>query len=73
YPLYDVTASGITETWPKIEPNKFRLGDAVPENHFSEIEIDWTAADPVLHLRVINRMGQVRIDHAVAVSALRFP
>jgi alkaline phosphatase D len=72
YPLYDITASGITETWPKIEPNQYRVGEVVPENHFGEIEVDWAAVDPVMHFRVINRMGTVRLEHAVALSGLRF-
>lgn len=72
YPLFDLTASGITETWPKIEPNRYRVGEAVPENHFGEIEVDWAAAEPTVTFRVINRAGEVRLQHAVRLSQLRF-
>jgi alkaline phosphatase D len=72
YPLYDLTASGITETWPKIEPNQYRVGEAVPENHFGEIEVDWAAADPTVNFRVINRAGDVRLQHVVPLSRLQF-
>lgn len=72
YPLYDVTASGITETWPKVEPNRYRVGEVVPENHFGQIVIDWSQADPEISLQVINLRNEVRLDHQVRLSALRF-
>ncbi len=33
YPLYDVTSSGITETWPNTEPNTNRVGNVVRQNN----------------------------------------
>ena len=39
YPIYDVTSSGIVQTWPELEPNKNRVGDAVPQNNIGLIEI----------------------------------
>lgn len=72
YPLYDVTASGITETWHKIEPNQFRQGDAVPENHFGMIEIDWQAKSPRISLKIINREGKTRSLTEVSLDELQF-
>jgi alkaline phosphatase D len=71
YPLYDVTASGITETWPHLEPNRFRVGEAVRENHFGQIVIDWSRPDPELRLQIIDRAGTVRLDEPVKLSSLR--
>lgn len=71
YPLYDVTASGITETWPKVEPNRYRVGEVVRENHFGMIEVDWKRPDPEITLQIIDRPGTVRVKHAVSLSQLR--
>ena len=41
YPIYDITASGITEDWHNVEPNRYRVKQAFRKNHFGMIEIDW--------------------------------
>ena len=73
YPLYDVTASGITETWPHIEPNRYRVGEVVRENHFGQIVIDWQQLDPEISLQVIDKTGTLRCDEKVRLSQLQFP
>ena len=73
YPLYDVTASGITETWPHIEPNRYRVGEVVRENHFGQIVIDWQQPDPEISLQVIDKTGTLRRDEKVRLSQLQFP
>ncbi|MDX1965921.1 MAG: alkaline phosphatase D family protein [Planctomycetaceae bacterium] len=72
YPLYDVTASGITETWPHVEANRYRIGEAVRENHFGQIVIDWTKPDPELSLQVIDKAGTLRRNERAPLSKLRF-
>jgi alkaline phosphatase D len=68
YPLWDVTSSGITETWPSVEPNRNRVGEVVRENNFGEIEVDWTAPEPRVTLRLFDVTGtlrnEVRLDKA---------
>lgn len=71
YPLYDVTASGITETWPTVEPNRFRVpdttaGSVVRQNHFGQIDIDWQAAAPRITLQIIDRHGKAWNTTAIA-------
>lgn len=73
YALYDVTASGITETWPHVEPNRFRVGEAVRENHFGQIIIDWDNAETAVVLQIIDKAGTVRREERVPLSQLRFP
>ncbi|MEX0792636.1 MAG: alkaline phosphatase D family protein [Pirellulaceae bacterium] len=73
YPLYDVTASGLTEDWHNIEPNRYRVGEAVPDNHFGLIEIDWETDDPLLRLKVIDVKGTTRMNHPVRLSEISFP
>ena len=71
YPLFDITSSGLTETWPSIEPNRNRLGDAVRDNNFGLIEIDWEQKDPALSLQLIDVKGTVRVKKLVNLSELQ--
>jgi alkaline phosphatase D len=71
YPLHDVTSSGLTETWPSIEPNHNRFGDPVRENNFGLIEIDWEQEDPSLTLQLIDVKGTIRVKKVVKLSELQ--
>lgn len=72
YPLFDVTASGLTESWPSVEPNKYRVGEVVRDNHFGRILIDWEKDDPSISLQILDRAGTVRTETQTTVSTLRF-
>ena len=72
YPLYDVTASGLTMDWHNTEPNKFRVGEVWRKNHFGMIEIDWSAEDPEVNMQIIDVDGEVRNSHSVPLSGLQF-
>lgn len=73
YPIYDVTSSGLTETWPTTEPNRNRVGDIVREVNFGLIEIHWKAVDPVLILQLIDGLGSVRNTVRLRLSEIRGP
>ncbi len=70
YPVYDVTASGLTEKWYNVEPNKYRVGEAVRENHFGMIDIDWQQDDPVVKLQIVDAEDTVRITRTTKLSEL---
>ena len=70
YPLYDVTASGITEDWHNVEPNRYRVGPPFRSNHFGMLEIDWSKVDPTLTMNIIDVQGKRQIEHAVNLSSL---
>ena len=72
YPLYDLTSSGITETWDVIEENANRIGSAVPENNHGFVEIAWGDTDDVITFGIIDVSGVERIRHEVHASELRF-
>lgn len=72
YPIYDVTASGITEEWSKVEPSQFRVGEAFRDNHFGQIDIDWESPELTLTLRIVNKMGEFVREHQVSGSSLKF-
>ncbi|RMG67346.1 MAG: alkaline phosphatase family protein [Bacteroidetes bacterium] len=70
YPLYDVTASGINQDWDKIEPNTYRVGDAVAEYNVGMMEVDWEARR--LTLLSIDQDNRERNRVEVALDSLRF-
>lgn len=72
YPLYDVTASGLTEEWYNVEPNKFRVGEAYRENHFGMISVDWKQEDPQITFQVIGLDGEPKNSHELKLSEIHF-
>jgi alkaline phosphatase D len=70
YPLYDITSSGITQSWPTLEPNANRVGRAFKPNNFGVIDIDW--ADGLLQFEIRNGKGRKVRGHKVKISELRF-
>jgi alkaline phosphatase D len=77
YPLYDFTSSALNQEWPQALnlPNSRRVGAVVyPYPNFGTAEVDWDAADPIVHLRLRGeRGGEPVLDHAVRLSELRGP
>lgn len=72
YPLFDVTASGLTEDWYNVEPNRFRVGEAVRENHFGRIDIDWDDPNPPVTLQIVDVEGSARIRQTLRAGDLRW-
>lgn len=70
YPLYDMTSSGITETWPKTEPNKYRVGAVEPANNFGLFTIDWSD-DPTLTMELKTVDGKSSVVQKVKWSELQ--
>jgi alkaline phosphatase D len=71
YAMMDATSSGITEQWPQIPPNAYRRGEAVPENNFGVLEIDWNATAPIVSVALLDVNGSVRAKHQAALSELQ--
>ncbi|MEO7991452.1 MAG: alkaline phosphatase D family protein [Chryseolinea sp.] len=72
YPLYDVTASGITSTWDFAAPNDNRIDGAVMENHFGLLKIDWSLPDPEITMQIHDVSGKERISRIIKLSELKF-
>jgi alkaline phosphatase D len=72
YPLYDVTASGITSTWDFATPNDNRIAGPVMENHFGLLTIDWGQPDPTIKMEVTDVTGKLRFSKLVSLSELQF-
>lgn len=71
YPIYDVTSSGITETWPSTEPNKYRIGPVIPQNNIGSIKYFYNQKDPTIEMELIDIKGVVN-KHSIKWSELTF-
>jgi alkaline phosphatase D len=72
YPLYDVTASGITSTWDFATPNDNRIDGPVMENHFGLLTVDWAQPDPEITFLIFDVEGKKRISRRIRMSELTF-
>ena len=70
YPLYDLTSSGITQTWRTIEPNVHRIGEPMREVNFGLINIDWDQDDPVIEFELRGDKGKQVLSHQIRLSEL---
>jgi alkaline phosphatase D len=70
YPIYDITASGITSTWDFATANKNRIEGPIMENHFGLLTIDWQQ-DPTIKMEIIDNTNNHRIDYQIKLSELK--
>jgi alkaline phosphatase D len=71
YPIYDVTASGITSTWDFATLNKNRIEGPVMDNHFGLLTIDWET-DPVIKMEIIDKYRNSRAEYTIKGSEIMF-
>lgn len=73
YPLYEVTASGLTHSWEKLtqEANRYRLGNFFKFLHFGMLEIDWSSQPVRLKLQIRDRAGKVQLQQTIPLSELQ--
>lgn len=71
YPLYDVTASGITSTWDFATLNKNRIEGPVMDNHYGLLTIEWIK-DPVIKMEIIDKFRNTRIEYTINKSQIQF-
>jgi alkaline phosphatase D len=71
YPVYDVTASGITSTWTFATQNKNRIEGPVMDNHFGLLTITWEE-DPVIKMEIIDKYRNGRIEYTIKASEISF-
>ncbi len=74
YPLYDLTASAMTQKHPRgtPTPNASRFLPATYHDvNVGRLRVDWGRPDPLLRLQILDVEGQPRIDHAFPLSDLR--
>lgn len=72
YPIYDITASGITQQWQFATPNANRIEGPVMDNHFGLLTVTWEK-DPAIRMEIIDRKRNSRIEYTIKASEVRFP
>jgi alkaline phosphatase D len=70
YPLLDLTASGLTEVWDFLAPNRLRVGEGHRGEHYGRITIDWDESDPVVRMEIETLAGDIAIAHSIRLSEL---
>ncbi|HHP7239139.1 alkaline phosphatase D family protein [Longibacter sp.] len=71
YPLYELTASGMTHATPAPgETNRHRLGSLVEVLHFGRIDVAFDAPTPHVVLELRGRDNEVLLEHRVDLHTL---
>lgn len=65
FPLVEMTASGLTEEWHEISPNRHRVGEAFAQANFGLMEIDWSVQPPAVTMQIRGVDGNILIDQMV--------
>lgn len=71
YPIYDVTASGITSTWDFATLNENRIEGPIMDNHFGLLTVEWKK-DPEIKMEIIDKYKNQRIEYTIHQSDIRF-
>lgn len=69
YPIYDITASGLSSTWHFATPNKNRIEGPVMDNHFGLLTIDLNTL--VIKAEIFDVTGNQRIEYEIPVKKLQ--
>ena len=70
YPIFDLTSSGLTQTWSFATPNSNRIDGPVMENHYGVLTIN--AKDQKVRMQIININKENKIDIKIPFKELRF-
>lgn len=72
YPLWDMTSSGLTETWDNVSPNAYRWNDlSYAGQNFGSIYIDWELSDPLIVFESRDVDGKRIFQHSIILSSLK--
>lgn len=71
YPIYDITSSGITQKWPKVEPNTNRIGNPIRENNYGLITIDNSTKIQGLTFQLIDNQNKVVLEKKISANELQ--
>lgn len=73
YPLWDLTASGLTEVWDIPTPNTRRVGSVFAGVNFGLVDLDFSTPVPTVQLGIRDVKGDTRMQHRLSLDELRFP
>ena len=69
YPIYDITSSGLTQTWHFATPNKNRIEGPFMGNNYGILNID--TMNDVLKVEIQNSDGQAVISKEISLKELQ--
>jgi alkaline phosphatase D len=72
YPIYDVTSSGITQTWYNTEPNKNRIGEVIPQNNIGAIDISQQGKNIRLKMAIYDETGKAVVWLSTDINEVSF-
>lgn len=58
YPLWEITSSGLTESWPTPGPNPHRVGPAYPTTNFGMLTVNWASSRPMIVTELYSGNGE---------------
>ncbi len=70
YPLWDLTAGGLTEEWRVATPNANRASEVVSDANFGWIDIDWRGEATTLALGITDASGRQRMSWKLPLADL---
>ncbi|MBT5901250.1 MAG: alkaline phosphatase family protein [Opitutaceae bacterium] len=73
YPLYDITASGLSQTWRFATPNRNRIEGPIMDNHFGLLTINLTGEHPNVMAEIWDIRGNQRVEHTIPLAEISFP
>lgn len=68
YPIYDLTASGLTQSWHFATPNSNRIAGPVMENHYGMLRIN--PKKRTVTMQIIDNQKQIRIEKVLDWTTL---
>ena len=72
YPIYDITASGLSSTWHFATPNKYRIEGPIMENHFGLLSIKFGSVTPSIKAEIWDINDNQRIEYTIYLEELIF-
>lgn len=72
YPVYDVTASGLSSTWHFATPNKNRIEGPVMDNHFGKLSFFWDESPVRIKAEVIDVKNNSRFEYEIFLDELEW-
>jgi len=70
YPIYDITASGLSSTWHFATPNKNRIEGPVMENHFGLLSINCSNPSPTIKAEIWDIKDNQRVEYTIELEEI---
>lgn len=72
YPLYDITASGLSQTWKFATPNKNLIEGPIMDNHFGLLTLELSGPEPKAIAEIWDVRGNQRIEYQIPFEEIQF-